>query len=535
MAVARLCTLALAALCCLPFVALLLMAAPNAEWSFSPAIMRFLPDYIANSLLIALGTGALALFMGSYAAWYVVRYDFPARRVLQWALLLPLSMPAYLLAMVYGHLLDVAGPAQATLRDVTGLGVGDYLFPQIRSPLGVVLVLAFSLYPYVYLAARHAFAGQCRSQFEAAWMLGLPPRKWLWAVAMPIARPALALGVALVMMEALADFGVVSLFGVPSFTTGIYRAWYGLGEPHQAARLACMLLALVAGLLWLERASRGRMGAMKATQSAGAPLRRLRGSVYHTVACGFPILLGFVVPVVQLLLWGAQDTSGWGDALHWRAASHTLLVGGLVAVSALALALVFAYGLRARPAGWGARLMRLATLGYAVPGSVIAVAIFMPLLMLDKTLADVWQNATGIRPSLLLTGSIAAMVVACTIRFLAVAMSSVESGLQQISPYIDDAARLLGANGWRIKRALHLPHMKLALLAGGFMVFADTMKELPASLLLRPFNVSTLSIRTYELASDGQLVAAAIPALMMVVIGVAAVVVLVQILARKKV
>jgi iron(III) transport system permease protein len=524
----------LAALCCLPFAALVLMAAPNAEWSFSPAIMRFLPDYIVNSLFIALATGALGLFMGSYAAWYVVRYDFPARRILQWALLLPLAMPAYLLAMVYGHLLDVAGPAQAGLRELTGWRVGEYLFPEIRSPIGVVLVLAFSLYPYVYLAARHAFAGQCRSHFEAAWLLGLPPQKWLWSVAMPIARPALALGVALVMMEALADFGVVSLFGVPSFTTGIYRAWYGLGEPHQAARLACMLLALVAGLLWLERASRGRMRAMRAAQSTGAPLKRLRGGLYHSAACAVPMLIGFAIPVVQLLLWAAQDASGWGDALHWRAASHTLLVGGLVAVGALVLALVFAYGLRARPIGWRAGLLRLATLGYAVPGSVIAVAIFIPLLMLDKTIADFWQSQTGVRPALLLTGSIAAMVIACIIRFLAVAMSSVESGLQQISPRIDDAALLLGVRGMRLKRALHLPQMKLALLAGGFMVFADTMKELPASLLLRPFNVSTLSIRTYELASDGQLVAAAIPALMMVAIGLAAVVVLVQVLSREK-
>lgn len=526
--VSRIGALTLALLCCAPLLSLIVMAAGSETLLLHPAIAPYVGSYLVNSVAIALGAGILALFIGSYAAWYVVRYRFALRGLLQWLLLLPLAMPAYLLAMVYGHLLDVAGVVQVQLRSIFGLTVGEYWFPEIRSPLGVVLVIAFSLYPYVYLIARQAFSDQCRHYFEAAWLQGLAPRRWLWRVAMPVARPALVLGVTLVMMEAIADFGVVSLFGVQTFTTGIYRAWYGLAQPEQAALLAVFLLGVVALMLMLERASRSRMNQQKLPAVSGAPLTPLQGSLYHSCACALPVLIGFVIPLAQFLVWASQRGAVLWDERHWQAAKNSVLLGLAVALLALLLALCFAYVLRREEAPrWQQALVRLATLGYGIPGSVIAVAIFMPLLGLDRMLADAWQQLTGQRLGLLLTGSMAAMVLACSIRFLAVAMASIESGLHGISRRIDDAALMLGVRGLRLSLRLHLPHLKLPLLMGGFMVFADTIKELPASLLLRPFNVSTLSIRTYELASDAQLVQASVPALQMVVIGVVAVLVLI--------
>jgi ABC-type Fe3+ transport system, permease component len=271
-------------------------------------------------------------------------------------------MPAYLLAMVYGHLLDVAGPVQAGLREALQLRVGEYAFPAIRSPFGAIFMLTLSLYPYVYLTAKQAFAQQNRHIFEAAWLLGLTPARWFWRIALPAARPALALGVALVMMEALADFGVVSLFGVPSFTTGIYRAWYGLGDAQQAAKLALLMLMLVGALIALERLSRGRIRAARAGHNK-QPLPHLQTSCarawYHTVACAAPVMLGFVLPAGQLFYWAGANPANLFDALHWQAAGHALLVAASAATGALLVALLFSYRFRARPPRWQAALLSL--------------------------------------------------------------------------------------------------------------------------------------------------------------------------------
>lgn len=516
--------------CITPIVALLWMASDGAANLLS--LPHFsLAETILNSLLIVLATGMLTLIIGVYTAWIVSQYEFPGRRIFSWALLLPLAMPAYLLAIVYGHWLDVAGPLQAALRDATGLAVGAYPFPPIRSLGGVIGVLSLALYPYVYLTARHAFAEQLRLQCDAAWLCGTPPAHWLRRIALPAARPAIMLGVSLVMMEALADFGVASLYGVPTFTTGIYRIWYGLNDPSSAAALALLLLLFVLAVIVLERASRHHQARAGHDAQAVAGIRFQRGRmvrVGYSVACLIPILLGFLLPALQILWWALGQWDSWQDPLHWQAVRYSLLIAAMTTLCAAVMALLFAYRLR-RGAGLLKRAFyRLATFGYAIPGAVIAVAIFIPLLQLDKTLANWLEAWSGSRPPLIITGSVAAIVIACSIRFLAVAMANIESALLQISQSYDDAAKLLGLRDIAIFRRLHWPYLRLATLAGGFMVFSDTLKELPATLMLRPFDVTTLSIRTYELASDGRLVEAAVPAMLMMLIGLAAVAILIR-------
>lgn len=532
---ARALSLAAIACACSPFIALLWMSLGEGNAQMRDAVYVFLPDYMLHTLVLAFGAAALAMLIGTYTAWIVTRYHFPGRRVFEWALLLPLALPAYVLAIVYGHLLDVAGPVQASLRALSGAQALTW-FPNIRSLPGAILMLGLSLYPYVYLLARDAFARQCRSAFDAAWLHGLPPHRWLWAVALPVARPAVMLGGALVMMEAVADYGVVSLFGLQTFTVGIYRAWYGLDALQDAARLALMLLGCVLLLVALERLSRRHMQRAEPSGDAKS-LQRFRVSpragVLFCALCALPCLLGFGVPVAQLLFWALADVSLWQDALHWQAAWDGTRIAVMTAGLCVALALLFAYQLRGHAPRWQAVLIRIASAGYAIPGSVIAVALFIPLLMLDKQLAQLIESFSGERAGLLITGSVAAVVLACSIRFVAVAMAGVESGLKQLSPKGDDAARLLGARGLSLFYHLHLPALKPILLAAGFMVFADTLKELPATLLLRPFDVSTLSIRTYELAMDGRLAQSAVPALMMVAIGLLAVTLLIRLQRRQ--
>lgn len=519
----------LAALCVAPLIAVLIIAALPDKGSVSHMIEYTLSRYVINSVWLALGVGGLSMAIGACAAWYVTMYQFPLRRVIEWLLLLPLAMPSYISAMVYGHLLDAAGPLQDGFRQATGLGYHDYWFPDIRSLGGAVLVLSFSLYPYVYILARIAFRFQCASLFENARLLGCGSHGWFWKIALPVARPSLVVGGALVIMETLADYGTVSLFGVASFTTGIYRVWYGMGDPIAAAKIACVLLALVMLALWCERFSRRHMH-FAVMPDYRSQIPRINssaiGGLCRLFICAIPAMVGFVIPAIQLVAWASHKADSWYDTAHWHSMYYSVLIAALAAVVATLIALVFAYALRI----WPTRAMRLsvraATIGYAIPGSVIAVGVFIPMLLFDKTIANALELYSGHRPGLFITGSIAAIVMACVVRFLAVAFASVESGVGQIHHHIDDAARLLGASYGHIFRHLHLPHLKTSLLIAGFMVFTDTLKELPATLLLRPFNVETLAIRTYELAHDTRLYDAAIPALILVAISLMAVLVL---------
>ena len=409
-----------------------------------------LPAYVLNSLALCLGVGLGVALIGVTTAWLTALHDFPGRRVFEWALLLPMAVPAYVMAYMYTDLLTFAGPVQSALREAFGWRYGDYWFPDVRTLPGAVLMFVFVLYPYVYLLVRTAFLERAGRAMEAARSLGQGPWRAFFSVSLPLARPAIAAGVALALMETLADFGTVAYFAVDTFTTGIYRAWFSLGDRVAAAQLAALLLAVVLLLLAGERLSRGRARYHDSAGGKHAVQRRpLRGwaALAAVLACALPLLFGFLLPAACLLDMAIND----GDAqFGWRfltLARNSFLLAGVTAVIGVLLALLLAYGARWAKAGLAARLAtllnRVVGLGYAVPGSVIAVGVLIPVTRLDLWLAGWWASWFGAAPGLLLSSGVAALVYAYLVRFLASALHAVEAGLARITPAMDDAARSL--------------------------------------------------------------------------------------------
>ena len=480
-----------------------------------------LADYIRNSLVLMLGVGVGSLFLGVSTAWLTAVCDFPGRRVFEWALLLPMAIPAYIIAYTYTGMLDFAGPVQSALRDSFGWRYGEYWFPEIRSLGGAVCMLSLVLYPYVYLLTRVAFAEQSTGLLEAARSLGRGPWYALLFVALPMARPAIAAGVSLALMETLADFGTVDYFGVSTFTTGIFRTWYGLGDLTAAAQLASCLLLFVFALFALERASRGRMRFHGS--GAGRGVRRLKLSGWRGALCclfaAAVLLAGFGLPAAQLLLWTSQDFSQLSEPAFLGLAGNSFLLAAIASLCCLLTALLLAYGRRLHPGTLETVAVRTAAMGYAVPGMVIAVGVLIPFAWLDNQVDALMQQHFGISTGLLLSGTIAALVFAYLVRFLSVSLQSVESGLARVRPSLDESARSLGCGPGAVLARVHLPLLRGSLLAALLLVFVDVLKELPATLILRPFNFNTLAVRTYELASDERLADAATPALAIVLIG----------------
>ncbi|MFW0777898.1 MAG: ABC transporter permease [Rickettsiales bacterium] len=484
-----------------------------AEQSFAHIISQgLLLDYSKNSLIIASITGTLALTIGTLSAWAVTMWKFPASRLLSWLLVLPFAMPAYVAAMIYGHGLEGAGPIQTWLRESFNLAHGDYYFPAIRSTGGVIFILTITLYPYSYLLARGAFILQSRQMLDTAEMLGLNKRQLLTRVALPIARPALIVGVALIMMEALADYGVVSLYGISTFTTGMYRLWHSFYDPMAAARLASILLVFVLGLLWLEKVARRQARYDNST------------AIYHPLApttlpspfgwlvaglCFVPVLLGFIIPACVLLYYSVSHTDVFFDIKTWQATLNAITVALLTALIATTVGLIFSYQLRSKSGVMTKSIIRIATSGYALPGTVIAVGTLLFLVTLQN---DVFDG------NIFIIGTIIGVVWACVMRFLTISFNATEAELTRITPSMDDAATMLGTNRWQILRHIHFPMLKTSLIIGFLLVFIDTLKELPATLLLRPFNFDTLAIRTYELASDDLLPHAAATGIVLVLI-----------------
>jgi iron(III) transport system permease protein len=488
-----------------------------------------LADYVINSLLLAGGTGLGALLIGTGSAWIVSQYQFFGRRYLQWLLLLPLAMPAYIIAYTYTGLLDFAGPLQSLLRQQFGWRYGEYWFPDIRSLSGAILMLSLVLYPYVYMLARTAFREQSASLLEASRTLGLTPRQHFFKVALPLARPALLTGTALAMMEAFADYGTVQYFGISTFTTGIFRTWFGLGNPLAAAQLAAMLTSFVLVLLLLERGSRRKIRYFHQGQRHAAPPRR-KGSAAQQILlfimCLLPVMLGFIVPATQLLSWAFlryQITLNHDFmTLVWNSFSLAAMAAMLV----LVLAVSFAYARRLHRELLVRLPVRIAALGYAVPGTVIAIGVMLPLAWLDGRIDFFAERWFGMRTGLIFSGTVFALLLAYSVRFLAVALHSIETGLERIKPSMDNAARSLGLSPLHVLRRVHLPLLRGSALTALLLVFVDVLKELPATLILRPFNFNTLAVRTYELASDERLADAALPALAIVLVGLLPVIIL---------
>ena len=492
-----------------------------------------LADYVVNSLILMLGVGTLTLILGVPAAWYTAVCEFPGRRLFIWLLPLPLAFPAYIIAYTYTGLLDYPGPVQTFIRDVTGWGPRDYWFPPIRSLGGAIIMLGLVLYPYVFLLARAAFLERSARPLEVSRTLGFGVRQSFFRLALPLARPAIATGVTLALMETLADYGTVQYFGVSTFTTGIFRTFYGFDDLTAASQLSAALLLFVVLLIFMERYSRRR--ARYDTSGPGRFEHRIRltggQAIWAWVSCMVPVVLGFILPGAVLLKWAVYDAAWDGSsflALIW----NSFYLAALAALIAVACALVLGYARRNR----NTRLVRASVgvsgLGYAIPGAIVAIGVIVPLAWLDHRLIDLVKSVTGEQIGLVLSGSIVALLFAYTVRFLAISLGAVQSGLDKIKPSLDYATRSLGRKPIEVLTEIHVPLMRSTVLTALLIVFVDVMKELPATLILRPFDFNTLAVRAYELASDERLADAAVPSLMIVLVGVAPVILLSRTISR---
>ncbi len=503
-------SLLISGLCLMPMLlvlaawALPLSEASAANWQH--LIHTVLPAYSLGTLQLALGVALLSGSCGVATAWCITRCEFPLRRALSWLLVLPFAMPAYILATAYGQLLEFAGPVQTGLRALTGWQHGDYWFFEIRSMGGAVAVLALATFPYVYMLARLAFASQPQEWFEVAQALGHTRRALFWKVALPAARPFIVAGVALAVMESIADIGAVHMLGVPTLATGIYRTWFNFEEPLLAARLAFGLLLVAAVLVWLERITRGNARYASLQAAAPPPRRRLKPHKAWLVCavCALPVVLGFALPLLWLcrMAWYAAPQ---GAATLLAAFGDSLLLGVLAAL--LVVACGFVLALAERGAGARLRYAQLAaTLGYAMPGVVIAVGLLM-LQQQAKLLSG---------SSLLLTGTLVGLLLAYLVRFLSPAYSTLHSGFQRLSPEMDMVAASLGKTRLQVAWHIHLPMLRMPVITAALMVAIDVFKELPATLILRPFDVRTLAIAVYEFAGDDRPAEAAPYALILV-------------------
>ncbi|WP_158968452.1 iron ABC transporter permease [Paraglaciecola sp. L3A3] len=488
-----------------------------------------LADYVINSLLLAFGVGILVMLIGTPLAWCIARYDFVGRKQIQWLILLPMAMPAYIIAYSYTGLLDFSGPLQTYLRDVFGWGYNDYYFPEIRSLGGAIVMLALVLYPYVYMLTRTAFSDIPSSLEDVAKSLGVSPRRYVAKVVLPLARPAILMGTALAMMEAFADYGTVQYFGLSTFTTGIFRTWFGLGNGIAAAQLAAMLTSFVVLLLLLEFFSRRKIKYYFQGQTS-APVQRKKLSTGKSIAtallCLLPVILGFIIPTVQLLNWAIHSFAKQFNQDFMQLIWNSFYLAFFAAISAVALALIFSYGKRLNRFKPIHLLVAVVNLGYAVPGTVIAIGVLLSLSWLDITLNGLTEAWFDMSVGLLFSGTLFALILVYCIRFLAVAMHNIDTGMARIKPSLDDAAKSLGHNPMTILRRIHIPLLKTSVFSALLLVFVDVLKELPATLILRPFNFNTLAVKTFELASDERLLEASLPALAIVLVGILPVVLL---------
>jgi iron(III) transport system permease protein len=526
--------LAAAAAVALPVVVVLasLMVPSGEIWAhLASTVLR---DYLWSTLGLALGVGSGVLALGVGTAWLVSMCRFPGQRLFEWALLLPLAVPAYIIGYTYTGLLEYAGPVQTLLRELMGWSREDYWFPQIRSLGGAIVVMSLVFYPYVYLLARAAFLEQCTCMLDVSRTLGRSAWGSFFAVAVPLARPAIAGGVALALMETLADFGTVQYFGVHTFTTGIYRTWFALGEPTAAAQLAGVLMLFVLLVLTLERVSRGLAKYQHTAQSRLRSTYHLRGGrgLLAATACALPVALGFALPVAVLTDMSLSQGDRMFGAVFVELAANSFGLAALAAVVTAAVALVVGYGLRLRPTAAMRASARIAGLGYAIPGAVIAVGVLLPFARFDNAL-DAWMRAHfGIATGLLFTGTVGVLVFAYLVRFLALALNTVEAGLAKINRNLDDAARVLGRSPGGTLARVHVPLIWSSVLTAVILVFVDVLKELPATLILRPFNFETLAVRVYRFAADERLAEASTAALAIVLVGLLPVILLSRAIAR---
>ncbi|WP_243645776.1 ABC transporter permease [Reinekea marinisedimentorum] len=480
-----------------------------------------LPEYLKNSFGLAAGVSAGVLVIGVSTAWITTQYSFPGSRVFSVLLMLPMAFPAYIIAYSYTGLLDFAGPVQSWIRSAFNLRYGQYWFPEIRSLGGAVWMLIFVLYPYVFLMTRAAFLEQSANLSAASRSLGLNGFKTFWKVNLPIARPAIVTGLSLVLMETLADYGTVQYFGVPTFTTGIFRTFYGLGNAAAAAQLATLLLGFVVLLIVLEKYSRRKQQYFNKSESRQrAELTRLGGmkALAAFLCCAVPVLLGFIIPVLMLLIWCFQNLAQF-DAAFVSLAWNSFSLAAIAAVVAIVMSLALAYSNRLNSTLWSRVAIQTVSTGYALPGVIIAIGVMISLAWFDHRVVSAVGDLIGVDFGLLFSGTLVALIFAYSVRFMAMPLGACRNALAQIKPSVDQSARSLGKTPLQTIRLIHVPLLRGSLLTAFLMVFVDVLKELPATLILRPFNFNTLAVRAYELASDERLFEAAPASLMIVVVG----------------
>jgi iron(III) transport system permease protein len=486
--------------------------------------------YVSNTLILALGVGIGTFAIGTLTAWLVTYYRFPGRKVFEWALLVPLAVPAYVIAYTYTDLLDYAGTVQGTLRQMFGwTSARDYWFPEIRSVGGAITMFTLVLYPYVYLLARSAFIHQSSGVLEVSRTLGRGPWRTFWSVALPMARPAIVVGLSLALLETLNDFGTVDFFAVRTLTLGIFNAWYGMYSFEAAAQLSLTLLLFVMVVLTLERqARRGRRfeeSRAKYKPVVGFTLPPVQGALAF-VFCLLPVLLGFVVPAWILLRYALIYYKASLNEDFFSAALHSLTLSATAAAVAVAIGLFMAYALRLQQSRVLRGLAWVASLGYGMPGAILAVGAVIPAGWLDNQIDAYMRQAFGISTGLILSGTIVAVILGYVVRFLVLSFGTIEAGLAKVTRNMDDAARALGHRPATVLRRVHFPMLRGSMLTAGLLVFVDCMKELPMTLLLRPFNYETLSTFVYQFAKDELLEECALGALTIVAAGIGPVVLL---------
>jgi iron(III) transport system permease protein len=521
----------------IPVVVVVLNVFLPSQGTWAHLAATVLPDYVWNSFGLLLGVAYGVVTIGVTAGWLTTMCQFPGRRLLEWALLLPMAVPAYVMAYAYTDLLQFAGPVQSALREWMGWGPRDYWFPDVRSLLGAVAMLSFVLYPYVYLLARAAFLEQSDSMLEVARASGYGAWRTFVHVALPLARPGIVAGTALALMETLADFGTVSYFGVQTFTTGIYRAWFSLGDPVAAAQLSAMLLGFVFCVLLVERYSRGRASFHNTGHRKRLPYPyRLNGyrAFIALLACAIPLALGFFVPAAILLRLALNAGDVELGARYVELTFNTVTLAAVTAGLAVLFALLVGYAGRTARSRWVKLANRIAGLGYAVPGAVIAVGVLIPVTRLDHALADLVEWGTGASPGLMLTGGIAALVYAYLVRFFALALQTIDAGLAKITPNMDAAARSLGLAPGATLLRVHAPLLWRSTVVAVLLVFVDVMKELPATFVMRPFNFDTLAVQAFNLASVERLAEASAAGLTIVAAGLLPIVLLSHFMLRQR-
>ena len=519
-----------------PIVAVGVLATGSSGDTWPHLLSTVLPSATVRTIWLMLGVGTVTLVVGTGTAWLVTMYRFPGRGIFEWLLLVPLAMPTYIIAFCYLELLDYSGTVQTALRAAFGWrNAADYWFPDIRSLGGAIFVMSFVLYPYVYLAARASFVQQSVCVLEVSRTLGRTAWGAFREVAIPLARPALAAGVSLALMECLNDIGAVEFLGVHTLTVAVYTTWLERSSLPGAAQISCVMLVFVFALLWAERAARRQQQYHHTTNKyQHLPEQELSrgGKLLAALACALPVVVGFLLPVSVLVSSVWIDLADGLDAGFWRNAMHSFSLSVTAALTAVVLGVVLTYACRATRSKLVHGATRLVSIGYAVPGTVLAIGILVPLAGLDNSIDAMARALFGVSTGLIVSGTAFAIVLAYTVRYLAISVGSIDAGFKKTSRNLDDASRTLGAGLTQTLWRVHLPMLTPVLGAALLLVFVDSMKELPATLLLRPFNFDTLATSVYTLASLDLFEDAALPALAIVVIGLAPVILIHRAIAK---